>query len=364
MATNWLTKFAETASGTDRFTGKADHAALLAAGLMGEAGSVLTELKKEERERDAYPGYRRRMLEEIGDFLWYYVRLVTVVDVALLAELSLPSRIEARRSAAHTLPLFLELGAAVGKVLAVVSKGDGPTGYQEELRPLLRHVWDTLGRVSQESQVDLQSAAEHNAQKIESRWPRRRAYVSLFDDAFPEEEQLPRQLDIEFRERSRGERKVVILRCNGVNFGDRVTDNIQDPDGYRYHDIFHFAHAVHLGWSPVVRALLHCKRKSSPRIDEAEDGARAGILEEAVAAVVFSRAKQLNFFDGIDHLDYDLLKIVREFVQGYEVAEVPLWQWEAAILDGYRSFRKLRSNRGGRVILDLQRRELSYIAPS
>src|SRR5260370_9540575 len=227
VVTNWLTKFAETASGTCRFTGKADHAALLAAGLMGEAGSVLTELKKEERERDAYPGYRRRMLEEIGDFLWYYVRLVTVVDVALLAELSLPSRIEARRSAAHTLPLFLELGAAVGKVLAVVSKGDGPTGYQEELRPLLRHVWDTLGRVSQESQVDLRSAAEHNAQKIESRWPPRRAYVSLFDDAFPEEEQLPRQLDIDFRERSRGERKVVILRCNGVNFGDRVTDNIQ-----------------------------------------------------------------------------------------------------------------------------------------
>ena len=56
-------------------------------------------------------------------------------------------------------------------------------------------------------------------------------------------EQLPRNLDIEFRERARGEQKIVLLRCNGINLGDRLTDNILDPDGYRYHDIFHFAHA-------------------------------------------------------------------------------------------------------------------------
>src|SRR2546427_394814 len=72
---SWLTDYAEVAKRTDRFTDNAEHIALLAAGLMGEAGSVLTELKKEERERDAYPAYRHRMLEEIGDFLWYFVRL-------------------------------------------------------------------------------------------------------------------------------------------------------------------------------------------------------------------------------------------------------------------------------------------------
>src|SRR5205807_1656629 len=139
------------------------------------------------------------------------------------------------------------------------------------------------------------------------------------DEGFPEEEQLPRNLEVEFREKARGGQKVVLLRCNGINFGDRLTDNILDPDGYRYHDIFHFANAVHLGWSPIVRAVLHCKRKSSEKIDEAEDGARAGILEEAIAAIVFSRAKQLRFFQGLDHLDYDLLKMVRELVAGFEV---------------------------------------------
>jgi hypothetical protein len=177
------------------------------------------------------------------------------------------------------------------------------------------------------------------------------------------EEQLPRRLAIEFMERSRGEQRVVILRCNGINFGDRLTDNIEDPDGYRYHDVFHFAYAAHLGWSPVVRALLRCKRRSISSVDEGQDGARAVIIEEAVAAIVFTRAKQLNFFDSIDHVDYDLLKTVTEFVQGYEVDRIPLWQWEAAILDGFRVFRQLRNNCGGRVLLDIGQRELKYLAP-
>jgi NTP pyrophosphatase (non-canonical NTP hydrolase) len=356
----WLHKFADAAGKTDRFVGSAEHVALLAAGLMGEAGSVLTELKKEKRERDAYPAYRHRMQEEIGDFLWYFVRLVSVVDRPLLAELEAVSKDPGGAGDTRSLPVFLELGAAVGGVLAFVSKTGAPAA---DLRPLLLSVWKILLTVSREAQVPLEAAADRNIRKIESRWPTVHVYSPLFDDDFPEEEQLPRRLEIEFRERSRGEQKVVILRCNGINFGDRLTDNILDPDGYRYHDIFHFAHAVHLGWSPVVRAVLRCKRKSSSQIDEGEDGARAAILEEAVAAIVFSRAKELNLFEGLHQLDYDLLKTIREFVQGYEVESVPLWQWEMAILDGYATFRKLRSTCGGRVVLDLAKRELRYTAP-
>lgn|SRR2546422_4565059 len=358
---SWLTDYAEVAKRTDRFTDNAEHIALLAAGLMGEAGSVLTELKKEERERDAYPAYRHRMLEEIGDFLWYFVRLVSVVDGDLLVQLEAPSIIEARRKDLRALPLFLEFGAAVGELLAAIGKGNADSS--QAVRSLLLRIWNLFFAVAREAQVPLQTAAASNVKKIENRWPSERVYSGLFDSEFPEEEQLPRWLEVEFLERSRGEQKVVILRCNGINFGDRLTDNIIDPDGYRYHDIFHFAHAVHLGWSPLVRSLLRCKRKSSPRVDEAEDGARAVILEEAITAIVFSRAKQLSFFDGLDHLDYDLLKTVHEFVQGYEVESVPLWQWEAAIVDGYSIFRKLRGNRGGRVVMNLKRRELAYIAP-
>lgn len=51
----WLTDFATSAGRTDQLVGNDDHTALLAAGLLGEMGSILAEMKKEEREREAYP---------------------------------------------------------------------------------------------------------------------------------------------------------------------------------------------------------------------------------------------------------------------------------------------------------------------
>jgi hypothetical protein len=353
---HWLRRFAAAAATTDRFQGNSDHVPLLIAGLFGEAGSILAELKKAQRERDAYPAYRRRMLEELGDFLWYFARLVTVCDTGLLDELADYPGKPPDTDEHLQLPLFLRFGAAVGAVLGASNAGS-------ELREPLLEVWTLLMRIAKEAKLRLADAAVHNQDKTHSRWPASRTHAPLFDTRFDEEEQLPRTLDVEFRERSRDERKVVILRCNGINFGDRLTDNILDPDGYRYHDIFHFAYATHLGWSPVVRALLRCKRRSSPRMDEAQDGARAIIVEEAVSAVVFSRAKQLAYFEGRDHVDYDLLKSIQEFVRGFEVDTIALWQWESAILDGYRVFRLLRANRGGRVTLDLSERRLHYLAP-
>ncbi len=109
-----------------------------------------------------------------------------------------------------------------------------------------------------------------------------------------------------------------------------------------------------------MRSLLKCKRKSDPLVDEHEDGARARIIEEAVSAIVFSRAKEMKYYDGIDHVDYDLLKAIQEFVQGFEVASVPLWQWETAVLEGYGVFRSLRDHGRGHVTLDMNRRELLY----
>ena len=79
---------------------------------------------------------------------------------------------------------------------------------------------------------------------------------------------------------------------------------------------------------------------------------------------MFSRAKETRFYDGVDHVDYDLLKTISEFVRGFEVEDVPLWQWEAAVLSGYRVFRALRDNGGGTVTADLISRDLLYAAPS
>lgn len=353
----WLREFAALAAMTDKFKEEPDHAALLAAGLIGEAGSVVSELKKKRRERDAYPAYRERMVEEIGDFLWYFVRLAVVVAPSLLEELPLPAR-GVRPAADKPHLTHLDFGAAVGAVLGAVS-----ASKDDDTRTLLGRTWALLTIVSSDADVCLRDAAARNTAKTRSRWPEEREYAPLFDDAFLVEEQLPRRLQVDFLERSRsGGQKAVLLRCNDINFGDKLTDNIGDPDGYRFHDIFHFAYAVHLGWSPVMRALMRTKRKDNAKIDEAQDGARAGIIEEAVSAIVFSRAKQLRFFEGIDHVDLDLLKTVKEFVEGFEVEVVPLWQWETAILDGYRVFRALCAGHGGRVTLDLNERRLTYLS--
>jgi len=351
----WLQEFAAAAANTDSFTGKPDHAALLAAGLIGEAGSVVAELKKVRRELDAYPVYGERTFEEVGDFLWYFVRLAAVLAPGLLDELDDVDESASETASGPQLSAHLDFGASVGEVLAAIRSSD-----VDGARERLRRTWSLLKVISAAAGIPLREAACRNTTKTTSRWPAEKRYIPLFDDGFPEEEQLPRQLQVEFLERLRGTQRAVILRCNDINFGDRLTDNIEDPDGYRFHDVFHFAHAVHLGWSPVVRALMRTKRKSRPEIDEAQDGARAGIIEEAVSAIVFNRAKQLRFFEGLDHVDFDLLKTIKEFVEGFEVASAPLWQWERAILDGYSVFRALRAGPGGRVTLDLVERRLTY----
>lgn len=52
----------------------------------------------------------------------------------------------------------------------------------------------------------------------------------------------------------------------GAELGDPLTDNTRRVDAYRFHDAIHLGFMAVLGWSPVMRALLRLKRKSSPRI--------------------------------------------------------------------------------------------------
>lgn len=153
----------------------------------------------------------------------------------------------------------------------------------------------------------------------------------------------------------------MVQRCNGLNIGDRLTDNIMRADDYRFHDVFHYSYASVLGWSPVLRSLLRVKRKSRPDVDEGQDGARAILIEEGVSTWVFGKAKQLQLFAEVESrgLAFSLLKSVREFVAGYEPEACPLWLWEEAILQGYRAFRFLKEKRKGRLRLNLVDRTLT-----
>jgi hypothetical protein len=51
-------------------------------GLFGETGSLLSEVKKKQRDRASYIGYAGAVVEELGDVLWY----LTTVAARSLSE--------------------------------------------------------------------------------------------------------------------------------------------------------------------------------------------------------------------------------------------------------------------------------------
>jgi hypothetical protein len=243
------------------------------------------------------------------------------------------------------------MGQAIAPLLGLVSKGHGDKELLRKFARCYLHALSTTG-------LSLTEIAEKNALKTRGRFLKPEpSSLPTFDGNFSEEECLPRRFEIIFTQRKSGR---CYLRWNGVFIGAPLTDNIRDQDGYRFHDVFHLAHAAILHWSPVFRALIKQKRKSDKDIDEEEDGGRAIVVEEGLTAWIFSRAKLLQFFDGQNKVSLDTLKTVHQFVQGYEVDKCPLNLWETAILEGYSVFRQLRDNEGGVVIGDRGTRTIHY----
>ncbi len=367
-----LNEYQTLASRSDRTRHKGNGFDLPVLGLVGEVGSLLSEVKKRQRDTAAIIGYEQTVLEELGDTLWYLAIIADHAEIKLaslagdMPEEDLPfSALQPQRSlplntpGAHFEKTLLSLAAATGELAAAVDGSHGDRGFlQTKLACVLEH----LVRAANEAEVLLESAARFNIQKTEDRWPRERILPELFDETFPSDEQLPRTLEIDIYEREASNGKRYVLQsCRGLFIGDRLTDNIMEPDDYRFHDVFHYAYAAVLGWSPVTRALLKRKRKSKVRVDEGEDGARAVLIEEGVATYVFGIAKDFDFFANqkSGDLSLTLLKNVRQFVRGYEVHSSPLWLWEEAILQGNHAFRYLRENRRGRIKLEVEKRSLS-----
>jgi NTP pyrophosphatase (non-canonical NTP hydrolase) len=358
---------------TDRTRKSGAELDLTVLGLVGEAGSLSSEVKKKQRDSRSYLGYEDAVTEEMGDMLWYLAAVAHHHELKLseiAASCGAPHATLAELQPQQDLPLaspsvafertLLRLSGAVGR-LADFCAGASPQ-HRETLLALLSDIFDNMVRAANESGITLERAAVKNLQKANDRWPVDRVPPPPFDANFPEDEQLPRTLEVAIFERTGANGKTyVVQKCNGLIIGDRLTDNIMLPDDFRFHDAFHFAYAAVLGWSPVIRALFHLKRKSQARVDEGEDGARAILIEEGVATYVFGHAKNLNFFEDqrAGDLGFSFLKNVRQFVHGYEAEGCPLWLWEEAILAGSHAFRYLREHRQGRLRLNLNARSLT-----
>lgn len=365
--------FEQHAAATDKLEPELDTALL---GLVGEVGSLVSALKKKRRDTDGYFGYADAVLEEFGDVLWYLSAVArrggtTLVEAAsrsivpnelraepLLSDLEPRTRGDDAADRGFEIAL-LELAGEAGDLAKRFASG-AYTNNVDALRGDIVKLLRPLGRAAAAADVSLDEAGARNIVKIEDRWPRERKAPALADVGFHVDEQLPRQLRVEIYEREVNGRKYVFQKANGMLLGDRLTDNHIPEDDYRFHDVFHLAHAAVLGWSPTTRTLLKIKRKSRSEIDENEDGARANLIEEGLTTWIFETAKRHNFFANTPQLGLDLLKSIKQFVRGYEAEKLPMWLWESAILQGYAVFRELRERRRGIVITDLDTRTISF----
>lgn len=341
-------------------------------GLYGEVGSVMATSKKYHREKQDYIGFRTAVVEEFGDVLWYFAAIGRRLDLPIdsifsaaidsaesdttsvasdLAEWPLARA--SKITPAPTLdPALLKLGTEAASLLSM-SDGD-VSSAESKMRSFATSYLNAL----QASRMTFGEIASHNAEKTRGRFlDPEFSELPTFDEAFEEEERIPSQFEVHITQRKSGKS---YLQWEGVFLGDPLTDNIRDPDGYRFHDVFHLAHAAVLHWSPVFRALIKHKRKSDSTVEEAQDSGRAIVVEEGLTAWIYSQAKETGFFSGRNKVSFDVLKAVQRFVAGYEVDQCPLKLWESAILQGYKAFLEVRENEGGILIGDRDARTLIY----
>lgn len=341
-------------------------------GLYGEVGGIMATVKKHVRDKSAYPGFKKAAEEEFGDTLWYLAAICRRLNVPLdeifgeaanhgnFKNVGAASDIAEGAMAYIAVPIaatasldttLVRLGQSAAALL-------GSTPARAELVAFARAFLDAIHA----AELAFSEVARSNLRKARGAFiePPADDLVELdFDSKFGIEEQLPREFRIRVNQRGSGKS---YLQWNGVFIGDPLTDNIADRDGYRFHDVFHFANAAILHWSPVMRALIRHKRKSNPKFDEEQDSGRAIVVEEGVAAWIFSRAKELNFFENQEKVSLGILKTIGEFVSGYEVEKCPLKLWEKAILEGYAVFRQLKANQGGWIIGSREQRTIKYMS--
>lgn len=340
-------------------------------GLFGEVGGLMATSKKFHREGEAYAAHKEAVIDEFGDTLWYLAALCRRLGYNL-------EEVVAEASQGDDVTSDIVTGILLNAPIASARTFGEQTAFDEllvclgqEAANLLRTCSGTAGerdrlvaftetylRAVQACKIPLSEIASRNLAKVRGRFLDYDASeLPDFDGRFPEEERLPQRFKIEIKQRGTGK---CYLRWNGVFIGDPLADNIEESDDYRFHDVFHFAHAAILHWSPTFRALIRQKRKSDKEFDENQDGGRAIVIEEGLTAYIFACAKEMNFFEGQSSISFDLLKTIENFVRGYEVEQCPLKLWEDAILQGYAVFRLLRENGGGVVVGNRESRTISY----
>lgn len=258
------------------------------------------------------------------------------------------------------LGLIGEMGSVASEHKKRLRDGQSYTTFTEKFTKELGDVLWYISTLAADMNINLDDVAKINLSWTEERWDDLKNFLpdKLYDEDFPENERFPREMTIDFRENT--DRKIGMF-VDGLQLGNDLTDNAHEEDGYRFHDVFHLAFMAILGWSPVLRKLLNKKRKSNILIDEIEDGARAGIIEEAISVMVYAHAKDHNFYEQINVIDFDLLNTIKGMVRNLEAKNISTSLWEKAIIEGYEVYRELKKKNGGKIYINLTNRTIKFL---
>lgn len=273
----------------------------------------------------------------------------------------------------HEVIPLLGLVGEVGGLLAEYKKllRDGATHrkFRDEVEEELGDILWYVANVATKFNLSLNKIAESNLAKVEDRWASPAQHHILYDDGLSANQQLPRRFEYDFEHQSIGGvmKMVLIDRLVGEAAGDPLTDNAYEDDGYRFHDVLHLAFAACLGWSPVLRKLLRKKNRLVNRtpsdVDEVEDGGRAQVIEEAIVAAAYVYASNHNFLDGVEAVDWQILRHIKQLTSQVEVRNRTAWEWNEVLLRGFAVWRQLRAHGGGGVRGDLLAGTIEFIPP-
>lgn len=263
------------------------------------------------------------------------------------------------------LGLVGESGSLLTEYKKYLRDGDAYKLFHERISEEIGDILWYLANIATKSGLELDVIAQKNLSKTADRWHEQSSPLfgsKLFDEGFPNYEQFPREFEITVSTETAPDGKQrVQLFYEGRRFGDQLRDNAYEDDGYRLHDVFHLSYLAILGWSPVLRKLFNCKRKSNRDIDENEDGGRANVIDEAISALVFIEAKKHSFFDGVDSVEYHVLRMIKDLTAHLEVRRCSAKQWERAILEGFRIWRALRTCGKGKIVGDLLTSTIEFV---
>lgn len=263
-----------------------------------------------------------------------------------------------------------EVGSLLAEYKKLLRDGDTHRGFKDEVAEELGDILWYVANVASKYDLSLDDIASAVLAKTEGRWKDVERLVTLYDDDQEPAARFPRRFEYAFERRMIDgvERVVMVDRLYGGEVvGDALSDNAYDDDGYRYHDAFHLTLTALFGWSPVHRKLLRKKGRIVNRApaakDDAEDGGRAQVIDEALTLAAYTYAANHNLYENAVAVDWQLLRHIKRLTENVEVRDRSTKEWNDAILRAFHIWRGLRDHDGGVVKGDLEARTIQFIPP-